>query len=32
VFLGHNGHGAEADVPGYLVQRATALFGAPLAA
>jgi hypothetical protein len=32
VFLGHAGHGAEADVPGYLIRRATTFFGAPLAA
>jgi hypothetical protein len=32
VFLGHALHGAEADVPDYLIRRATALFGAPLAA
>ena len=32
VFLGHGGHGAEADVPEYLIRQVTALFGAPLAA
>lgn len=32
VFLGHGLHGAEADVPDYLVRRDIAMFGAPLAA
>lgn len=32
VFLGHGLHGAEVDVPEYLIRRATAMFGAPLAA
>lgn len=32
VFLGHGLHGAETDVPEYLVRRAAAVFGAPLAA
>lgn len=32
VFLGHGMHGAEADVPEYLIRRAAAMFGAPLAA
>lgn len=32
VFLGLGGHGAEENVPEYLIRRVTALFGAPLAA
>lgn len=32
VFLGHGLHGAETDVPEYLIRRTAAMFGAPLAA
>lgn len=32
VFLGHGTHGAEADVPEYLIRRAITMFGAPSAA